>query len=251
MGTELKERLNANQICERRVQIEGMLNQAVDLLGEADSLMQTISTHGLSFDRNTFYSLSERNQRARSLEKLTGQVNSKFWDHILELGQFRELMSAEKRKQIDKDMENPPALTYATLTATFNDLLGDRVNMLQDLTESVFKSRSSEYKSNQGHKLNKRLIFNNVFGKYGFRYQSDLLTDACRVFAVLTGIESPEVVSILSEAQEPVFAFDGAVKFVVYQNGNVHVWILDKELEHKVNNILNGCFDGQLPEVII
>ncbi|CAH0543224.1 DUF4942 domain-containing protein [Vibrio marisflavi] len=251
MGTELKERLNAKQICERKIQIKGMLNQAVELLGEADSLMKTVSTYGLNFDRNTFYSPSEQTQRARSLKNLTGQVNSKFWDYILELGQFRQLMSAKKRKQIDTDMQNPPPLTYDTLTATFNDLLGDRANLLQDLTESVFKSRSSQYKSNQGHKLNKRMIFNNVFCKNGSRYQSDLLTDACRVFSVLTGVDAPEIVSILSEAQEPVFAFGGAVKFVAFQKGSVHVWILDKELEHKVNNILNGCFDGQLTEVII
>ncbi|MGR5178842.1 DUF4942 domain-containing protein [Vibrio mediterranei] len=158
-------------------------------------------------------------------------------------------MSADKRSEIDKDMENPPSLTYATLTATFSDLLKNRVNMLQDLTESVFKNRSSDYKSNRGHKLNKRLVFNNVFCKYGWRYQSDLLEDACRIFSVLTGCDSPHILNLLSESREPLIAFDGAVKFVAYQNGNVHVWILDTGLEHKVNDLLNGVFDGQLPDM--
>ncbi len=92
-------------------------------------------------------------------------------------------------------------------------------------------------------------MFHNVFCKYGWRYQSDLLEDACKIFAVLTGCSSPEIVSILSEAHEPLIAFDGNVKFVAYQNGNVHVWILDNEIENKVNDILNGCFDGQLPNI--
>ncbi|SBO12929.1 hypothetical protein VME0621_05100 [Vibrio mediterranei] len=249
MNYQLKEKLNAKQICERRNQIEALLTQAISLLGEADSLMKTISNNGLSFDRNTFYSPSEANQRHRSLSSLTKQVDQKLWQHIIELGQFRDLMSADKRAEIDKDMENPPSLTYATLTATFNDLLNNRVNMLQDLTESVFKNRNSEFKSNRGHKLNKRLVFHNVFCKYGWRYQSDLLEDACKIFAVLTGCSSPEIVSILSEAHEPLIAFDGNVKFVAYQNGNVHVWILDNEIENKVNDILNGCFDGQLPNI--
>ncbi len=249
MRNELKERLNAKQICDRRDQIEALLTQAISLIGEADSLLKTVSNYGLSFDRHTFYSPSDQNQRAKSLKTLISQVDGKLWEHILELGQFRELMSADKRKSIDKDMETPPRLTYATLTATFNDLLNDRVNMLQDLTESVFKNRNCDYKSNHGHKLNKRLVFNNVFCRYGWRYQCDLLEDACKVFAVLTGCPSPHVVNLLSEATEPLIAFDGKVKFVAYQNGNVHVWILDKDLEHKINDVLNGCFEGQLPDI--
>ncbi|EHA1127165.1 TPA: DUF4942 domain-containing protein [Vibrio vulnificus] len=249
MRNELKERLNAKQICDRRDQIEALLTQAISLIGEADSLLKTVSNYGLSFDRHTFYNPSDQNQRAKSLKTLITQVDGKLWEHILELGQFRELMSADKRKSIDKDMETPPQLTYETLTATFNDLLNDRVNMLQDLTESVFKNRNSDYKSNHGHKLNKRLVFNNVFCRYGWRYQCDLLEDACKVFAVLTGCPSPHVVNLLSEATEPLIAFDGKVKFVAYQNGNVHVWILDKDLEHKINDVLNGCFEGQLPDI--
>lgn len=250
MRNELKERLNAKQICDRRDQIEVLLTQAISLIGEADSLLKTVSTYGLSFDRHTFYSPSDQNQRSKSLKTLITQVDRKLWEHILQLGQFRELMSADKRKSIDKDMETPPRLSYETLTATFNDLLNDRVNMLQDLTESVFKNRNSAYKSNHGHKLNKRLVFNNVFCRYGWRYQCDLLEDACKVFAVLTGCPSPYVVNLLSEATEPLIAFDGKVKFVAYQNGNVHVWILDKDLEHKINDVLNGCFEGQLPDIV-
>ncbi len=109
MRTELKEKLNAKQICERRDQIAALLTQALCLLGEADSLLKTISSHGLSFDRHTFYSPSDQTQRHRSLKTLTTQVDAKLWAHILELGQFRDLMSADKRKAIDKDMENPPS----------------------------------------------------------------------------------------------------------------------------------------------
>ncbi|RZQ97122.1 DUF4942 domain-containing protein [Vibrio vulnificus] len=249
MQRGLKERLNARQICERRDNIEALLTQAVSLLGEADSLMKSIHSLGLCFDRGTFYSPSEQDKRARTVGSLMKQVDRKMWNHILELGQFRELMSADKRKSIDKDMENPPRLSYDTLTATFTDLLNDRVNMLQDLTESVFKNRSSSYKSNSGHKLNKRLVFSNVFCKYGWRYQSDLLEDACKVFSVLSGCPAPHIINILSSSKEPLIAFEGKVKFVPFQNGNVHVWLLDKELEHKINDVLNGCFDGQLPDI--
>lgn len=249
MRNELKERLNAKQICERRDQIEALLTQAISLLGEADSLLKTVSKYGLTFDRHTFYSPSEQVQRTNSLKTLTTEVDKKMWQHILDLGQFRQLMSADKRQAIDKDMENPPRLTYGSLTATFNDLLNDRANMLQDLTESVFKSRNSDYKSNQGHKLNKRLVFENVFCRHGFSYQSDLLEDACRIFSVLTGCPTPNIVNLLSESTEPLLDFEGKVRFVAYQNGNVHVWILDKELEHKINDVLNGCFEGQLPDI--
>ncbi len=250
MRNALKERLNARQICERRDQIEALLTHAVILMGEADSLLKTMNAHGLSFTKDTFYSPSDQSQRAKSLKMLMTEVDRTLWNRVLELGQFRALMSADKRKDIDNDMENPPRLTYETLTATFNSLLNDRVNMLQDLTESVFLNRSSSYKSNEGHKLNKRLIFNHVFcQKWGWRYQADLLDDACKVFSVLTGCPSLDVVNLLSKDKEtPLVAFDGKVKFVAFQNGNVHVWLLDKDLEHKINDVLNGCFDGQLPD---
>ncbi len=44
MRNELKERLNAKQICDRRDQIEALLTQAISLIGEADSLLKTVST---------------------------------------------------------------------------------------------------------------------------------------------------------------------------------------------------------------
>ncbi|MCG6230277.1 DUF4942 domain-containing protein [Vibrio furnissii] len=246
MNNSLRERLNAYQICERRDQIEACITQAVSLLGEADSLLKTICDFGLSFDRNTFYDLSDAHQRYKSIRKLTVQVDKKLWSHIFELGQFRDLMSAEKYKSVDNDLDTPPQLTYDTLTATFNDLLNDRVNMLQNLTESVFKHRSRSFVSNTGHKLNKRLIFEKVFSSDVWRVQKHLIEDACKVFSVLTGCPVPEVISILEVSDEPLIAFDGKVKFVAYQNGNVHVWLLDRELEYKINDVLNGCFDGQL-----
>lgn len=250
-STALKERLNANQMCERRDEIVAKLTQAMECLSEADLLLKTLTTHGFAFDRNTFYSPSEPASKMRTLGILTKQTDRKIWDHIVELGQFRDLMTVKEQRRIYEELEACPPVTIDTVTATFASLLSNRPNMLHDLVETAFLERSSGYKSNAGNKINKRQVINGVYCKYGFANWGsrpcDRMDDLVKACSLLTGLEAPHVVNVLKE-QDELVCFSGAVKFKAYNNGNVHMWILDKTLLDKLNDVLAGAMGAKLGE---
>ncbi len=245
-STAVKERLNANQICDRREEIATLITKAVESLSEADMLLKTMTTHGFSFDRSTFYSPSSPAQKIKSIDELTKQADRKIWDHIVELGQFRDLMTVKEQRRIYDELEKCPPVTYDTVTATFSSLLSNRPNMLQDLVETAFLERSSGYKSNDGNKINKRQVVNGVFDRYHFTNWGsrpvDRLDDITKAFSIITGIEKPHIAQLLQNDSE-VLAFNAGVKYRAYQNGNVHIWILCDQLLDKLNLVLAGSFE--------
>lgn len=248
-GNELKERLNANQLCERRNEIVTLITKAMETLGEADALLHTLCKYGFTFDRNTIYSPSDSGRRLKTIEDLTKQADRKIWDHIVELGQFRDLMTVKEQRRISEQLEDCPPVTIDNVTATFSSLLSNRPNMLQDLVETAFLERSSGYKSNDGNKINKRQVVNGVYCKYGFTNWGsrpcDRLDDIVKAISLLTGFEKPHITNILKDKSEYI-GFEGKVKFKAFQNGNVHIWIQDKKLLDKLNDVLSGAMGNKI-----
>lgn len=248
-STALKEKLNAQQLCDRRNEIVTLITKAMETLSEADMLLKTLCNYGFTFDRNTIYSPSEPAKKLRTIEDLTKQTDRKIWDHIVELGQFRELMTIKEQRKINDALESCPPVTIETVTATFAELLANRPNMLQDLVETAFLERSSGYKSNGGNKINKKQVIDGVFCRYGFTNWGsrpcDRLEDLTKAVAILVGMEKPHITNILTKEREYI-AFEGKVKYVAYQNGNVHVTILDKVLLDKLNDVLAGAMGAKL-----
>ena len=50
-STAIAEKLSAESICERRNEIVSLLTQSMECLSQADTLLKTLATHGLSFDQ--------------------------------------------------------------------------------------------------------------------------------------------------------------------------------------------------------
>lgn len=248
-STAIKERLNAQQLCDRRKDIVTLITKAMETLSEADMLLKTLCNYGFTFDRNTIYSPSDPAQKLRTIQEMTKQADRKIWDHIVELGQFRELMTIKEQRKINDALESCPPVTIETVTATFAELLANRPNMLQDLVETAFIERSSGYKSNSGNKINKKQVINRVFCRYGFSNWGsrpcDRLEDLTKAVAILLGMEKPHITNILTKEREHI-AFEGKVKYVAYQNGNVHVTILDKILLDKLNDVLAGAMGAKI-----
>jgi hypothetical protein len=248
-STEIKENLNAVKLCERRDQIVTLLTKAMESLSEADLLLKTITTHGFSFDRNTIYSPSSPDQKMKTINILTKQADRKIWDHIIELGQFRDLMTVKEQRKISEQLEDCPPVTIETVTATFSSLLKNRPNMLQDLVETAFLERSGGYKSNKGMKINKRQVVDGVFCKYGFTNWGsrpcDRLDDITKAISKLLGEEKPHIFNILKVNSE-YSAFGGKVRYKAFKNGNVHVWIDDKDLLDRLNDVLSGAMGAKV-----
>lgn len=248
-STSLKERLNANQLCERRGEIVTLITKAIEALSEAETLLKTMCDRGFSFDRDTIYSPSSPEQKMRTIDNLTRQADRIIWDHIVNLGKFRELMTVKQQRRIDSELELCPPVTIETVTATFSELLSNRPNMLHDLVETSFLERSSGYKSNQGNKINKKQVVSGVFCKYGYANWGsrpcDRLDDITKAISIIIGMEKPYVTNILSRERE-YLAFEGKVKYVAYNNGNVHVSILDNQILDKLNDLLSGAMGAKV-----
>ena len=223
----------------------------MECLSQADTLLKTLSTHGFSFDRNTIFSPSTPSNKMRTIEDLTKQADAKIWQRIVELGKFKELMTVKQQRVLAEQIEACPPVTLETVKATFSELLSNRPNMLQDLVETAFLERSGGYKSNKGNKINKRQVVYGVFCRYGFTNWGsrpcDRLEDITKACALLLGFEKPHITNILKQDSEHL-AFDGRVKFKAFKNGNVHIWIVDRQLLDKLNDVLAGAMVSKIGE---
>lgn len=245
----LAEKLNANDICNRRTEIITLITKALESLAEADILLKTITDRGLHFDRNTITSQSMPSHKMQAIETLTKQVDSQIWNRIIELGEFRKLMTINEQRKIADQIETCPPVTIENVTATFASLLANRPNMLQDLVETSFLERSKGYKSNAGNKINKKQVIDGVFDRYGYTNfgwrPCDRLDDITKALALVAGLEKPNILQLLRRDTE-YLAFNGAVKYKAFKNGNVHITILDKRLLDKLNDVLAGAMGAKL-----
>lgn len=248
-SSSIAEKLSAELMCERRSEIVSLITQSMECLSQADTLLKTLSTHGFSFDRNTIYSPSDPDKKMRTIDNLTKQADQKIWQRIVELGKFKDLMTVKQQRILAEQIEACPPVTIETVKATFSDLLANRPNMLQDLVETAFLERSGGYKSNSGNKINKRQVVDGVFCRYGFTNfgsrPCDRLEDITKACSILLGYEKPHITNILKQDSE-YLAFDGRVKFKAFKNGNVHIWIEDRSLLDKLNDVLAGAMGAKV-----
>lgn len=250
-STKLTEVLTAEEYCAKRDEIVALLTQAVEKLGEAESLLCTVANYGFSFDRNTFYGVNDPGRRLKSIRDLTKQVDRKMWDRVIELGKFRELMTVNEQRKIADHLEQCPPLTIESVKATLATLMANRPNMLQDLVQTAFLERDKKYKSNAGMGISRRQVINNVFDRYGFRSwgsrAADRLDDICKALSIITGVEKPHVLQKLERDTE-ITDF-GGVRFKAFQNGNVHIFIEDKAILNKLNDVLAGSFGSKVGNI--
>lgn len=249
---EVVERLNAHQMCERREEAVLLIHKAMEALSEADKILKTVSKYGLSFDRNTIFTPHDDTKKMRTVRDLTKQVDSKMWDKVVEIGQFRDLMTIKQQRKLSEQISQCPPFTIDTVTATLGELLNNRPNMLHDLIETSFLERSKGYKSNQGMKINKRQVINGVYDRYGFTNWGskpvDRLNDIVKAVAVLLGCEVPNTSCTLKENSE-VEEFEGKVRFKAFKNGNVHMWVECDELLNKLNDVLSCAMGAKVGSI--
>jgi hypothetical protein len=247
---EIRVKQSAKDMCETRDQIMGLITQALDKLGEAEFLLKTISSGTtFSFDRNCFFQPSNPANQQKTVENLRKQTDRKVWDHIINLGEFRNLMSVKEQRKVDEALLDVPPVTYETVVATFTHLLNSRGNMLHDLIETAFLERNKSYKSNSGNKVNRKHVIESVFCKYGYAnygsYATNRLDDITKAISILTGLEAPHVTNILTKQNE-LIAFNGAVKYRAFKKGTVHVQIVSNELLDKINDALANAMGAKI-----
>jgi hypothetical protein len=254
IGKGLKKILTPDEICAKRAEIELLVTKAVSALGDADKISREIGViHGIEagIDRHTFYKIGGDDHNI--VKKIMQHVDKNAWRNLITIGGFNELMSVKEQRKMDNYIETSPALTIGTLRSTFAGLIKNRPDMLKDLIETAFTERDKKYKSNAGFGISKRQVIDSVFTGDSFNrnchgYRVERLQDIVRAVGVITGDKVEGITQKLQRAGNSGEQYyeHGVMRFRVFKNGNVHIYIDCKKTLNAINDILAGCFDGQL-----
>lgn len=229
------------------------LTKCIEAASQLAKIMTNTVKYSINIGRENFTMIERDNYKINTIAKLTKEIDSKFWDKLIQMGEFRELMNSKRIEELNNQLcDNPPEFTIDTATATLTQLINERPKLLAELVESAFKGRSKSHKSNGKIKIDKKQIFSSVFNKSGyacsFSRSAEIVNDICKAISILTGIKRDNVINELVRGEE-LFTFDGKVKFKSFMNGNVHMTILDDDLINKLNDVLNNCYKGQIGSI--
>jgi len=229
------------------------LTKCIEAASQLAKIMSNTVQYGINLGREHFCLIDQDNKKVSVINKLTKEIDSKFWNKLIQMGEFRELMNSKRIDELNNQLrENPPAFTVDTATATLTKLINERPKLLTELVESAFKGRSKSHKSNGKMKIDKKQIFSSVFNQSGytcsFSRSAEIINDICKAISILTGTKRDNVINKLVRGEE-LFTFDNKVKFKSFMNGNVHMTILDEDLINKLNDVLNGCYKGQIGSI--
>ena len=237
---------------------------------------------------NRFHGVINMQDRSEYLTVAQRLMKVKTWAYLMERTNLEMLMDKEAKEklrqqmayvapkvdrygaitnQADLDAGMPP-ITVGNIEATLEGFMADSVTIWQRGIANVFSKLDRRFRSHDGFKIGSRVILTGCFDSYGnWNYRAaaqDSLIDIERIFY------------ILSEEKPPVQSYGGAIGSVdqirggrsgarqdvvetkffrirIFQNGNAHLWFLDKELVVKVNKILADYYgevigDGQQAE---
>lgn len=204
-------------------------------------------------------------------ESLRAAIDGQLWSALLNMSGMRSLMTANRKRQIDEDIDKgkAPEFTRENIEATFSELRSKASEMLDEGVVDLFKQLSWEYKSNSPVMLapNGRIVIKGLYSM-GFINQrtTDLLDDIDRLAHVYAGKPEPagntrwycriseaERVTLARsyDAQKKLFKVAGTVEgphfsVKVFLNGNAHVHVTPW-LREELNAAISRCYPNVLP----
>lgn len=229
------------------------LTKCIEAASQLAKIMSNTVQFGVNLGRENFCLIEQDNKKISVINKLIKEIDSKFWNKTIQMGEFRELMNSKRIDELNDQLcNNPPAFTFNTATATLTQLIEERPKLLTELVESAFKGRSKTHNSNGRIKIDSKQIFSSIFNQSGhtcsFSHSAEIINDMCKAISILTGIKRSNVINELKLGEDLV-TFEGKVKFKTFKNGNVHMFILDEDLTNKLNDVLNHCYKGQIGSI--
>lgn len=237
---------------------------------------------------NAFHGVLSLPDRSHYLGVAKRLTAVKTWAYIIERTNLEMLMDKEAKEKLRKqmayvvpktnrhgeivnqaDLDNAmPPITVGNIESTLEGFMADSQLIWMRGIANVFSNLDRRFRSHDGFKIGSRVILTGCFDSYGnWNYRAaaqDSLIDIERIFYILSG-EKPPVQSYggaIGSVNQIRGGRHGARQDVVetkffririFQNGNAHLWFLDKELVVKVNKILADYYgevigDGQQAE---
>ncbi|HEY4375055.1 MAG TPA: DUF4942 domain-containing protein [Burkholderiales bacterium] len=171
MSDQLVKSVSIANLVNQRAGVLAQIKQALDILGEAESLAIAAKIDFPTFmldNANGRYSGSIRiSGRYRDMSKreeidtlIQRFVDASAWQYLMAESGLRTFMDAATREKWRRALsgEDVPALTAANIEATFSSLYQVRGEMFELGVIACFKSLSWHYKTNLPQKFGKRIV---------------------------------------------------------------------------------------------
>lgn len=233
-----------------------LAKQGLELLYEAT---QAGGGLGLSsaFSNVRWYSENFVKSAMQEVEK---NARKQSWRKLLEKSNLASIMAANDIQKIEDQLEdNPPKITRKTVISTFIELFDNRRLSFERGLVDLFKSLSGKFKSHDPFKINKKIILTNCFthGNWvSYSSSARQLNDLNRIMLVLSdkdpgSLKYDEQLSekLSQHAQKSNEDYtDEYFKCKIFMNGNIHIWLLKKELINEANKIIAEYYGKSLPD---
>lgn len=133
--------------------------------------------------------------RVKARESFIAMIDSSAWGTLIEASGIRSFMSAKARKDWDEAIyeRRTAPFTKDYIESTINDLMGNRVSMMEEGVLEVFRRLSTGFMTNQPQMFGKKIIVNWLWSSYSRGWASlnsstaDSLDDLMRVMSVVDG----------------------------------------------------------------
>jgi hypothetical protein len=187
------------------------------------------------------------------------------WYRVFAKMDFHKWLDKKQSEELLRDVEVHGNIQFTAdnIRATLDNVFSQRRRLFEQSVANVFDSltsdhkksnRSEGWKTNDGHKVNQKLIFpwgcqwDNIFNKFELRYSGDIdiYNDLDRVLAVLNGDRFEEILTIGAamkrafealprHATRPNKCRSSFFDVEFYKKGTVHLKFRDAKLWERFN----------------
>jgi len=219
---------------------------AVEAISDLMFTVNTATGRRIHREVSSFIGVENDGSKIHKIEMITREVDVLFWQKLIKICQFKEIMHSKKYDQLETELyNNTPPFTVDNATATLTQLISELPDLLTELVRNTFTCRSKDHKSNGKIKLDKKQVYKSLLAS---SYGENILIDITRAISILEGVSNEYILRELTEKRE-ITKYDGKVKFKAFLNSNVHVTFLDEDLLNKLNGVLSGCYKGKLGSI--
>lgn len=199
--------------------------------------------------------------RVKARESFISMIDAGAWGTLIDASGIRSFMSAKTRKDWDESIyeRRTAPFTKDYIESTINDLMGNRVSMMEEGVIDVFRHLSEGFNTNQPQMFGKKIIVSWLWTNYSGGWASvnnrvaDELDDLMRVMSIMDGQPAPDhrygFYSHISDAnREKKTTFENeylAIKWFK-KAGTGHVTFKRLDLVEKLNKILAKHFPNAI-----
>lgn len=212
------------------------------------------------------YDCSHRGQRrGEFLTEMQHIVDRRVWGHLFKAVGIEDAMDATARREWREQLEGePPAVTAETAFATLENLHQQRGQIFRRGIAVAFSKLDRRFRSHDGFKFGDRIVITSALTEHGhwnsYTDRDATIFDVERGLYTVIGKTPParekSILGLIdTERMNQGFGNfsgftveDDMMKVRAFKNGNIHMWITDKDALKGINGVLASYYGAGLGE---